>query len=132
VYTKTKKAGEVLVLEPHGKLYLGKPQTVFENAVQEALDDGHKKIVLDLKHVPAIDSNGIASIVKCCYHRAQNQGAEVKAVIRRSSGLNLYVRFCVVKLLGSHDTVLGAVGAFAGRRPSSARSSVGRARVHDA
>ena len=132
MYVKTKEAGEVLILEPHGKLYLGKSQTVFEKAVQDVLDDGHKKIVLDLKRVPAIDSNGTASIVKCCYHRAQSRGAEVKAAIPRSSPLPLHVRFCIVKLLGAHETVLSAVGAFARRRPSGARPSAGRAGVYDA
>ena len=132
MYVKMKEAGEVLVLEPHGKLFLGKPQTVFEKAVQDVLDDGHAKIVLDLRGVPAIDSNGIASIVKCCYHRARSRGAEVKAVIPRTSSLNLYVRFCIMKLLGAHETVLGAAAAFTKRRRSGARPGAGSAREYDA
>ncbi len=124
MYVKTKEAGEVLILEPHGKLYLGEAQTVFEKAVQDVLDDGGKKMVVNLKRVPVIDSSGLASIIKCCYKRAKDRGALARFVIPRSSPLHLHVRTCIGLVFDVHEDELKAVGAFT-RQPRAAGQATG-------
>ena len=132
MYVKTKEAGEVLILEPHGNLYLGKPQTIFEKAVQDVLDDGRKKVVVNLKHVPSIDSNGLASIIKCCYKRAKDRGALARFVIRRSSPLPLHVRTCIGLVFDVHEDEIKAVGAFTRQARAARQGTAGRSRVYDA
>jgi anti-anti-sigma regulatory factor len=130
MYVKTQEAGAVRLLEPHGKLLLGKSQAPFENAVQKALDEGWKKIVINLKYVPAIDSAGLASIIRFCSYRADERGAKVKIIIPRSSPLPLHVRTPIALLFGAHEAVLEAVGSFA-REPRPAQER-GREKVHEA
>ena len=131
MYVKTKETGEVLILEPHGNLYLGKPQTVFEKAVQDLLDDGRKKVVVNLKHVPSIDSNGLASIIKCCYKRAKDRGALARFVIRRSSPLPLHVRTCIGLVFDVHEDEMKAVGAFMRTPRVAARAGTSSAKEYD-
>lgn len=128
MYVKTKAAGEVLILEPHGRLYLGKPQTIFEKAVQDFLDDGGKKMVVNLKHVPVIDSNGLASIIKCCYKRAKDRGALARFVIPRSSPLHLHIRLCIGLVFDVHEDRLKAVGAFTRPPRAASQATASRSR----
>jgi len=69
------EVGETLVAECHGKL-------TFENtpALKEALREkiaGHKRIVMDLREVPLIDSSGLGCVVGL-YVSARTRGCELR------------------------------------------------------
>ncbi len=56
-------AGPTVVLEPRGSLR-GSGCAVLGESVHRALADGRRKIVVDLKHVSAIDAEGIGMLVQ--------------------------------------------------------------------
>ncbi len=56
-------AGPTFVLEPRGPLR-GSGCALLAESAQRALADGRRKIVVDLKHVSAIDAEGIGVLVQ--------------------------------------------------------------------
>lgn len=59
-----RESGDVLVLELDGKLHHGIGDVQFRGAFEEALEEGHRKIVIDLEEVKSIDSSGLGELVR--------------------------------------------------------------------
>jgi anti-anti-sigma factor len=71
------ESGDTLIAECHGKL-------IFENtsALKEAVREkipGHKKIVVDLKDVPQVDSSGLGAVVGL-YVSARTRGCQLQVI----------------------------------------------------
>ena len=58
-----RKIGEVIVLDLNGSLLTGVSNNKFSDAVQKLLDEGEKKILLNLRHVGRIDSGGLGVLL---------------------------------------------------------------------
>ena len=56
--------GDVVVLDLKGRLTLGEGDELLKDKVNSLLNQGHKKIVLNLADVPYIDSAGLGEIVR--------------------------------------------------------------------
>jgi len=54
---------DVRIIELSGKITIGSGDVKLRELIQQALDTGHSKIVLDLAGVTAIDSSGIGEMV---------------------------------------------------------------------
>ena len=67
----------VLVAECHGKLIFENTQ-VLKDAVRDKIP-GHKRIVIDLKEVPQVDSSGLGTVVGL-YVSARTRGCQVEIV----------------------------------------------------
>jgi len=65
----------VLVAECHGKLTFENTQ-VLKDAVRDRIP-GHKRIVIDLKEVPQVDSSGLGTVVGL-YVSARTRGCQVE------------------------------------------------------
>lgn len=74
-----KISGDAVVLVLDGKLSIGPSVEAFRNAWMDAVRDGAKHIVIDLSHVPIVDSSGIGSMIRCNSSLAAN-GGKVKIV----------------------------------------------------
>lgn len=66
----------VTILEPRGKITIGVGDVALREAVQEALDAGSKKILVNLKDVSTIDSSGIGELVSA-YTSVTNRGGKL-------------------------------------------------------
>ena len=53
-----------LILSPHEPLVAGGAAEQFERHVQMLFRQGHRRLVVDLRHVPAIDSAGVRAFVR--------------------------------------------------------------------
>lgn len=73
VHTSDDSTEEVLVLQPRGKISIGVGDIALRDAVRGALDDGWKKIALDLHHVTTADSSGVGEIVSA-FTTVSNRG----------------------------------------------------------
>ena len=69
----------VLILEPGGKLTIGRGEVEFDRAVEEVVETEAPKILVNLRQVDVIDSSGIGSLV-AAYSRASARGGAVKLV----------------------------------------------------
>jgi anti-sigma B factor antagonist len=67
----------VLILEVEGKITIGRGDVMLREAVQSALEKGHRKILLSLKGVTTIDSSGVGELV-AAYTSVQNRGGKLK------------------------------------------------------
>jgi anti-anti-sigma factor len=69
--------GDALVAECHGKLTFENTQ-VLKDSVRDRIP-GHKRIVIDLKEVPQVDSSGLGAVVGL-YVSARTRGCQLEVV----------------------------------------------------
>ena len=82
------QVGDVTILRMGGRLELEEGDLVFRDCINRLVDEGHLKIVLDLKAVTRIDSAGIGMLVSK-YLSTQKRGGTIKLLqlTRRSDHL---------------------------------------------
>ena len=108
--------GDVMILDLKGKITLGEGDELLKDKINSLVNQGHKKIVLNLAGVPYIDSAGLGEVVRT-YTTVSRQGGSLKL-------LNLTKRITdllsITKLLTVFETFESekdAVGSF----PTSAK-----------
>ncbi len=72
-----RSAGDVIVLDLKGKITLGEGDELLKDKVNSLLNQGHRKVVLNLADVPYIDSAGLGEIVRT-YTTVSRQGGNLK------------------------------------------------------
>jgi anti-sigma B factor antagonist len=72
-----RSVGDVMVLDVKGKVTLGEGDEMLKDKVNSLVNQGHKKIVLNLADVPYIDSAGLGEIVRT-YTTVSRQGGNLK------------------------------------------------------
>jgi len=104
---------DITVLDLKGKMTLGEGDELLKDKVNSLVNQGHKKIVLNLAEVPYIDSAGLGEVVRT-YTTVSRQGGSLKL-------LNLTKRIedllSITKLLTvfeTFDTEAEAIKSFAG------------------
>ena len=70
-------SGNVLILDMVGTLKLGDGTAEFRAAIRKYLDQGQRRILLNLAEVSHLDSSGIGELVSA-YSTAKREGGEVK------------------------------------------------------
>jgi anti-sigma B factor antagonist len=71
--------GDVTILDLKGKMTLGEGDELLKDKVHSLLNQGQKKILLNLEEVPYIDSAGLGEIVRA-YTTVSRQGGKMKLV----------------------------------------------------
>ena len=69
--------GEVTVVDLNGKMTLGEGDELLRDKVNSLIQQGQKKIILNLSEVPYIDSAGLGEIVRT-YTTVSRQGGSLK------------------------------------------------------
>ena len=92
--------GDVVVLDIKGRVQLGEGDEMLKDKVNSLLNQGRKKIILNLADVPYIDSAGLGEVVRT-FTTVSRQGGTLKL-------LNLTKRItdllAITKLLTVFDT----------------------------
>jgi len=70
-------SGDVVILDIKGKITLGEGDELLKDKVNSLVNQGHKKIVLNLAGVPYIDSAGLGEVVRT-YTTVSRQGGSLK------------------------------------------------------
>ena len=68
---------DVNILDLKGRITIGSGEVALRNAVQEVLNSGAKKVLINMKDVSTIDSSGIGELVSA-YTTATNRGAKLR------------------------------------------------------
>jgi anti-sigma B factor antagonist len=96
-----RNVGDVVVLDLKGKVTLGAGDELLKDKVNSLVNQGHRKIVLNLADVPYVDSAGLGEIVRT-YTTVSKNGGSLKL-------LNLTKRItdllAITKLLTVFETV---------------------------
>jgi anti-sigma B factor antagonist len=69
--------GDVMVLDVKGRVTMGEGDELLKDKVNSLVNQGHKKIVLNLAGVPYVDSAGLGEIVRT-YTTVSRQGGSLK------------------------------------------------------
>src|SRR4051812_26718768 len=69
--------GDVVILDLKGKITLGEGDELLKDKVNSLVNQGHRKIVLNLADVPYIDSAGLGEIIRT-YTTVSRQGGRLK------------------------------------------------------
>ena len=70
-----RNVGDVVVLDLKGKITLGQGDELLKDKVNSLVNQGHRKIVLNLADVPYVDSAGLGEIVRTYTTVSKNGGS---------------------------------------------------------
>ncbi len=70
-------SGDVVLLDLKGKITLGEGDELLKDKVNSLVNQGHKKIALNLADVPYTDSAGLGEVVRT-YTTVSRQGGALK------------------------------------------------------
>src|SRR5205085_6683893 len=106
-----RKSGDVVLLDLKGKVTLGEGDEILKDKINSLMNQGHKKIVLNLADVPYIDSAGLGEIVRT-FTTVSRQGGSLKLLnlTKRISDLLAITKLLTV--FETFDTETEAVQSF--------------------
>jgi anti-sigma B factor antagonist len=70
---------DVVVLDLKGKLTIGEGDELLKERISNLVQQGHRKLLLNLEGVPYVDSAGLGEIVRT-YTTVSRQGGKLKLV----------------------------------------------------
>jgi anti-sigma B factor antagonist len=74
---KERQAGDVTILDMDGKITIGEGSVALRSAIRRLLEEGKKKVLLNLAGVGYIDSSGIGELVSS-YTAINKEGGQLK------------------------------------------------------
>lgn len=96
---KERQAGDVTVLDMNGKITIGEGSVALRSAIRRLLEEGKKKVLLNLAGVSYIDSSGIGELVSS-YTAINKDGGQLKLLNLTQKTLELLT---ITKLLTVFD-----------------------------
>src|SRR3954463_10437717 len=106
-----RSVGDVVVLDLKGKITLGEGDELLKDKVNSLLNQGQKKIVLNLAAVPYIDSAGLGEIVRT-YTTVSRQGGSLKLLNLTKRITDLLAITKLLTVFETYDNEADAVRSF--------------------
>jgi anti-sigma B factor antagonist len=103
--------GDVVVLDLKGRVTMGEGDELLKDKVNSLVNQGHKKIVLNLAQVPYIDSAGLGEIVRT-YTTVSRQGGSLKLLNLTKRITDLLSITKLLTVFETFDTETDAVRSF--------------------
>ena len=103
--------GDVMVLDLKGKITLGEGDELLKDKVNSMVNQGHKKLVLNLGGVPYVDSAGLGEIVRT-YTTVSRQGGSLKLLNLTKRITDLLSITKLLTVFETFDTESDAVKSF--------------------
>src|SRR5258706_9849664 len=103
--------GDVIVLDVKGKVTLGEGDELLKDKVNSLVNQGKKKIVLNLADVPYIDSAGLGEIVRT-YTTVSRQGGNLKLLNLTKRITDLLSITKLLTVFETFDTESDAITSF--------------------
>lgn len=115
---KRRDEDDVVILEVSGKVMGGPDSDTFKNVISGLIDEGAKKLLIDLSAVPWMNSSGVGILISA-YTSMKNAGASVKFL-----NINERVKsiLMVTKLLTVFESYYSEQDALASFRGASAQT----------
>ena len=104
--------GDVTVIKVTGDITLsGGGDVLLKDKVQSLLQQGKKKLLLDLGGVAYVDSGGLGQLVQCNVTASKNGGALTLLIMTKRLN-DLLVLTKLATIFDSHDTEDAAIKSF--------------------
>lgn len=113
LYIVEKLVDGVLLLDMRGELTLGPETASLRDHVKHLLDQGYRRIVLNLWEVSYMDSVGISTLVEC-FAVAQARGADIKLLRLNRRLIDLMRITHLSTVFEIHETLERALNSFGG------------------
>lgn len=106
-----RQAGDVTILDLSGKITIGEGSVQLRESVRKLLDDGKKKILLNLGDVSYVDSSGIGELVSS-YTTTNNNGGQLKLLNLTKKIQDLLMITKLLTVFETFDSQETAVASF--------------------
>jgi anti-sigma B factor antagonist len=106
--------GDVTIIDLNGKMTLGEGDELLRDKVNSLIQQGHKKLVLNLAEVPYIDSAGLGEIVRT-YTTVSRQGGALKLLSLTKRIQDLLAITKLLTIFETFDTEAEAVKSFSSK-----------------
>ncbi|HLO68238.1 MAG TPA: STAS domain-containing protein [Holophaga sp.] len=102
---------DVHILAPEGKITLGDGDQELGEAVRQALEEGHRKVLIDFSKVSVLDSSGLGELVGC-YTSIRNRQGRLRIFGLNSRIFNLMQMTSLHSVFEVMDTEAEALAGF--------------------
>lgn len=102
---------DIHIIEISGKITIGDGDVKLRETINQVLESGAKKIILNLKGLKYIDSSGIGELVSC-YTTITNRGAHFRLCNLNSKIYGLLQLTALVTVFQIYDSEEDAVQSF--------------------
>jgi anti-sigma B factor antagonist len=106
-----RNVGDVVVLDLKGKITLGEGDELLKDKVNSLINQGHRKILLNLADVPYVDSAGLGEIVRT-YTTVSRQGGSLKLLSLTKRITDLLAITKLLTVFETFDTEADAIKSF--------------------
>jgi anti-sigma B factor antagonist len=110
-----RSAGDVTVLDLKGKMTLGEGDEQLRDKINSLVQQGQRKIVLNLEGVPYLDSAGLGEIVRT-YTTISRQGGSLKLLNLTKRITDLLSITKLLTVFETYDSEADAVRSFSSAR----------------
>src|ERR1700751_1044226 len=104
-------AGDVTILDLSGKITIGEGSVKLREKVRQLLNDGKKKVLLNLGDVSYVDSSGIGELVSS-YTTTNHNGGQLKLLNQTKKIHDLLTITKLLTVFESYDDEGQAVSSF--------------------
>jgi len=108
---RERQAGDVTILDLNGSVRMGEGAVALRNAIRSLVDQGKKKILLNLGAVKNIDSSGIGELI-ANYTTISRDGGQLKLLNLTEKIQNLLVITKLLTVFDSYDSEAEALNSF--------------------
>jgi anti-sigma B factor antagonist len=113
MHIEERPIGDVMVLDLKGRVTLGEGDELLKDKVNSLINQGQKKLVLNLAEVPYIDSAGLGEIVRT-YTTVSRQGGSLKLLSLTKRITDLLSITKLLTVFETFESEQDAVKSFAG------------------
>ncbi len=106
-----RQAGDVTILDLKGKITIGSGDVALRNAIQEVMNSGAKKVLINMADVSTIDSSGIGELVSA-YTTATNRGAKLKLINLPAKVTDILTITQLITVFDVYDSEAEGVASF--------------------
>jgi len=79
VKVKIRKTDSIAILDLSGKLMGGPDADVFKDTIKQLIEEGYKNVIVNLKHVPWVNSTGLGILI-AGYTTLKREGGALKLI----------------------------------------------------
>ena len=108
---KERPAGDVTILDLNGSVRMGEGAVSLRNAIRGLVDQGKKKILLNLGGVKNIDSSGIGELI-ANYTTISRDGGQLKLLNLTEKIQNLLVITKLLTVFDAYDSEADALNSY--------------------
>jgi anti-sigma B factor antagonist len=107
----TRKSGNAIIIDIDGKIVLGDGDVEIKRTVDQLISKGNKNFILNLAHVPYLDSAGLGEIIRC-FTSLRKSGGNFKLLSPNQRIIDLLNITKLLDVFDIHDNEAAAVASY--------------------